>query len=70
MSESIAPTTPVVSHNHFDLLTWRDPVRTGKVFGGLIVALIVFKKVNLFNVFFHVAYIGLLGMYKASSRSY
>ncbi|CCE73291.1 Piso0_000324 [Millerozyma farinosa CBS 7064] len=43
-----------------DLLTWKDPVKTGKVFGGLILTLLVFKTVNLFNVFFHLAYLGLL----------
>ncbi|KAL6451757.1 RTN1 Reticulon-like protein 1 [Candida maltosa Xu316] len=42
------------------LLTWKDPIKTGKVFGSIVVGLIVFKTVNLFNIFFHLAYIGLL----------
>lgn len=72
MSAPTAPTTsaaPVSSskvtdkHCHCDLLTWKDPVKTGKVFGTIIVTLLVLKTVNLFNIFFHVAYIGLLSMY-------
>ncbi|KAI3406644.2 hypothetical protein KGF56_000490 [Candida oxycetoniae] len=42
------------------LLTWKDPIYTGKVFGSLILGLVIFKTVNLVNIFFHVAYIGLL----------
>jgi hypothetical protein len=44
-------------------LTWEDPARTGKVFGSIVAILIVFKTVNLFNVFFHVAYLGLTGKF-------
>lgn len=61
-----APATPLntaqIADNQFhcDLLTWKDPVKTGKVFGAIMVVLLVFKTVNLFNVFFHFAYIGLL----------
>lgn len=66
MSTPTAPTTtaPLAQKNcHCDLLTWKDPVKTGKVFGTIILTLLVLKTVNLFNIFFHVAYIGLLGMY-------
>lgn len=62
-SMSTAPvTTPVPTPNKA-LLTWEDPARTGKVFGGIVAILIVFKTVNLFNVFFHVAYLGLTGKF-------
>lgn len=60
MSETAAPAP---STSYCDLLTWKDPIKTGKVFGGLVAVLVIFKKVNLFNVFFHLAYIGLLRMY-------
>ena len=43
-----------------DFLTWKNPIKTGKVFGSLVFGLIVLKTVNLFNIFFHLAYIGLL----------
>lgn len=46
-----------------DLLTWKDPVKTGKVFGITVGSLIVFKMVNLINIFFHLSYIALLCMY-------
>lgn len=49
--------------NLCSLLTWENPAQTGKVFGGIVATLIVFKYVNLLNVFFHLAYLGLLGMY-------
>ncbi|CAI5759224.1 unnamed protein product [Candida verbasci] len=42
------------------LLSWKDPIATGKVFGSIVFSLIIFKTVNLFNIFFHLAYIGLL----------
>lgn len=63
MSET--PVTPATapSTSYCDLLTWKDPIKTGKVFGGLVAVLVIFKKVNLFNVFFHLAYIGLLRTY-------
>lgn len=59
------PTTsiPPSSASVCSLLTWRDPVFTGSVFGGILTTLIVLKFVNLFNVFFHLSYLGLLGMY-------
>lgn len=49
------------------LLTWKDPVKTGKVFGSIVAALLVLKTVNLFNLFFRLAYIGLLGMFSFST---
>lgn len=52
-----------ISHPTIDLLTWKDPIRTGKVFGALVATLVVFKTVNLFTLFFRLAYIGLLGTY-------
>ncbi|CEP22422.1 RTN1 [Cyberlindnera jadinii] len=36
------------------ILTWKDPVKTGKVFGTIIAALIVLKSVNLLNLFFRI----------------
>ncbi|ODV77251.1 uncharacterized protein CANTADRAFT_302547 [Suhomyces tanzawaensis NRRL Y-17324] len=54
---------PSVTADHQDvlsLLTWKDPVKTGKVFGGVVAGLLIFKTINLFNIFFHLAYIGLL----------
>lgn len=56
----VAPVSAKSSCLSLDLLTWKDPVQTGKIFGSIIASLIVFKTVNLFNVFFHLAYIGLL----------
>lgn len=61
----IMSTIPVTTPDKA-LLTWEDPARTGKVFGAIVAVLVVFKTVNLFNVFFHVAYLGLLGKYKMS----
>lgn len=43
-----------------DLLTWKNPIQTGKVFGVILAILLVIKFVNLFKIFFHVAYLGLL----------
>lgn len=39
-----------------DLLLWRNPVETGKVFGGLLVSLLVLKKVNLITFFLKFLY--------------
>jgi hypothetical protein len=63
------PTTsiPPSSASVCSLLTWRDPIFTGSVFGGILTTLIVLKFVNLFNVFFHLSYLGLLGMYTQSA---
>lgn len=41
------------------LLTWKDPVATGKVFGGLLLGLVLLK-VNFINYIFYAAYLGLL----------
>lgn len=38
------------------LLLWRNPIETGKVFGGLLVGLLVLKTVNLFTFFLKIAY--------------
>lgn len=43
-----------------DLLTWRDPVKTGKVFAGLVFSLILVKYVNLLSLFFRLATYALL----------
>ncbi|KAK6198904.1 Reticulon-domain-containing protein [Scheffersomyces amazonensis] len=42
------------------LFGWHDPVLTGKVLASVVSVLVIFKYINLFNVFFHIAYIGLL----------
>ncbi|CAK7905987.1 hypothetical protein CAAN1_14S02344 [[Candida] anglica] len=55
-----APVVTPTSTSTCSLLTWKDPVQTAKVFGGIVTTLIVFKFVNLFNLFFHLAYLGLL----------
>ncbi|AMD20990.1 HEL291Cp [Eremothecium sinecaudum] len=39
-----------------DLLLWKNPLETGKVFGGLVVALLILKKVNLVTFFLRVLY--------------
>ncbi|CAI4359455.1 BCE_3a_G0011050.mRNA.1.CDS.1 [Saccharomyces cerevisiae] len=39
-----------------DLLLWRNPVQTGKYFGGSLLALLILKKVNLITFFLKVAY--------------
>ncbi|AET39903.1 Rtn1p Ecym_5124 [Eremothecium cymbalariae DBVPG len=39
-----------------DLLLWKNPVQTGKVFGGLLFLLLVLKKVNLITFFLKVGY--------------
>ncbi|KAK6455059.1 Reticulon-domain-containing protein [Scheffersomyces xylosifermentans] len=58
---STAPiVTPPSSSSTCSLLTWKDPVLTGKVFGSIIVSLIVLKYINLINLFFRGAYVGLL----------
>jgi hypothetical protein len=37
------------------LLTWDNPVKTGKIFGGAVSALIVLKSVNLLSLFFRLS---------------
>lgn len=38
------------------LLLWKNPIETGKVFGGLLVGLLIVKKVNLITFFLRVLY--------------
>lgn len=52
-------TSPKKSIGH-PLLTWKDPIKTGKVFGTLIVSLIVLKSVNLLSLFFRLGSIALI----------
>jgi len=42
------------------LLTWKDPVKTGKVFGTLVLSLVVLKSVNLLSLFFRLGSIALI----------
>lgn len=42
------------------LLTWRDPIKTSKVFAGLLVSLILVKYVNLLSLFFRLVSYALL----------
>lgn len=59
-SSSTAAGLPVPSHSSVcALLTWKDPVATGKVFGSIVGALVL-TKVNVFNHLFHVLYLALL----------
>lgn len=44
----------------FQLVTWQDPAKTGKVFGGILLVLLSIKLGNPINWFFHIAYIGLI----------
>ena len=66
MSTPTVPTTtaPLAKKDcHCDLLTWKDPVKTGKVFDTIIFTLLVLKTVNLFNSFLPFClYIRLLGV--------
>lgn len=39
-----------------DLLLWKNPIRTGKVLGGILVALLVVKKVNLLTLLLRFIY--------------
>ncbi|KAH3902111.1 related to Reticulon-like protein 1 [Saccharomycodes ludwigii] len=47
--------------NHCDLLLWKNPVETGKVFGGLLLLLIFIKKINFITgtltIFYYVTFI-------------
>lgn len=59
-SSSSAAGVPVPSQTTLcSLVTWKDPATTGKVFGGIIAALIL-AKVNIFNHVFHLLYLALL----------
>ncbi|EGW35567.1 uncharacterized protein SPAPADRAFT_58796 [Spathaspora passalidarum NRRL Y-27907] len=57
---STAGSCPISNACPCDLLTWKNPIKTGKVLASIVVALVVFKTVNLINLFFHLSYIGLL----------
>lgn len=50
---------PVSASSTSDLLTWKNPVATAKVFGSIVAALILVK-INVLNYVFHLAYLGLL----------
>ncbi|CCC68351.1 hypothetical protein NCAS_0B02670 [Naumovozyma castellii] len=39
-----------------DILLWKNPIETGKIFGGALVALLILKKVNLITFFLRVFY--------------
>lgn len=43
----------------YQLLTWKDPVASGKVLGAIVASLLLLK-INVVNHLFHLAYIGLL----------
>lgn len=62
-TSTVSPTTS--SSALTDLLTWKDPIQTGKIFGSIIVGLVVFKSINLLTIFFRLSYIALLCMYTA-----
>ncbi|CCH42489.1 hypothetical protein BN7_2034 [Wickerhamomyces ciferrii] len=55
-----AQTQPSKRHVGNPLLTWKDPVKTGKVFGSLVFSLIVLKSVNLLSLFFRLGSIALI----------
>ncbi|KAI5955052.1 hypothetical protein KGF54_001613 [Candida jiufengensis] len=59
---SVTPTTAFNQQQHatFNLLTWKDPIYTGKIFGSIIFGLIIFKTINWVNIIFHLSYILLL----------
>ncbi|RLV92232.1 Reticulon-like protein 1 [Spathaspora sp. JA1] len=57
---SQAAACPISSGAPCELLTWKDPIKTGKVLVSIIAALVVFKTVNLLNLFFRISFIGLL----------
>lgn len=64
MSAPVIPETSKSSNSSItDLLTWKDPIKTGKVVGSIVLGLIVFKGINLLNIFFHLSYIALLCTY-------
>lgn len=52
MSSATAPAPKAIFP---PILTWKDPVKTGKVFGTIIAALIVLKSVNLLSLFFRLS---------------
>lgn len=56
---SDSPAAPLASSSSCGLLTWEDPVASGKVFGAIIAALILVK-VNVVSLVFHLLYFALL----------
>lgn len=62
MASTTSSTTPscCTKGSECDLLTWKDPIKTGKLFGSIIIGLTIFKTINLINVLFHFGYIALL----------
>lgn len=45
------------------LLTWKDPIISGKIFGALIGSLLFIKYFNIFTVFFYTSAVALAGKY-------
>ncbi|KAI5965828.1 uncharacterized protein KGF55_001191 [Candida pseudojiufengensis] len=43
-----------------NLLTWKNPIYTGKIFGSILFGLIIFKTINWIKIIFHLSYILLL----------
>ncbi|AQZ11314.1 RTN2 (YDL204W) and RTN1 (YDR233C) [Zygosaccharomyces parabailii] len=54
--ESAPGVRPVTRDAGCDLLLWRNPIETGKVFGLSLVVLLILKKVNLITFFLRVLY--------------
>lgn len=54
-----APITTQSPASGCELLTWKNPAATGKVFGAIVAALLLVK-VNFVNYLFYAAYLGLL----------
>ncbi|KAI0465289.1 hypothetical protein LJB42_000516 [Komagataella kurtzmanii] len=63
MSESIESKDPqttccggkCLSQKSASILTWKNPIKTGTVFGGIIVALLLIRYVNVFKLVFRLA---------------
>lgn len=49
------------------LLTWKDPIKSGQVFGGIVFALISIKTINLINVIFR---LGAVTLFVAAAAEY
>lgn len=45
------------------LLTWKDPIISGKIFGALIGSLLFIKYFNIFTVFFYTSAVALAGKF-------
>ncbi|ODV96051.1 hypothetical protein PACTADRAFT_49469 [Pachysolen tannophilus NRRL Y-2460] len=50
-----------VSKKSNSLLTWKNPVETGAIFGSIVVSLLVLKYVNVINLLFRALFVILLG---------